>query len=102
MPAGRTYDRAAWAQPQGVTFGNTGRNQFYGPGAINLDMSLFRGFPLGATRRLEFRVDANNVTNTPKFGNPQGSITSGAFMQITSILNGYAERQFRLGVRFSF
>jgi outer membrane receptor protein involved in Fe transport len=100
--SGTYYDKAAWAQPQGVSFGNTGRNQFYGPGGINLDMSLFRGFPLGASRRLEFRVDANNVTNTPKFGNPQGSITSGAFMQITGILNGYAERQFRLGLRFSF
>jgi outer membrane receptor protein involved in Fe transport len=100
--SGTYYDKAAWAQPQGVTFGNTGRNQFYGPGGVNLDLSLFRGFPLGASRRLEFRVDANNVTNTPKFGNPQGSITSGAFMQITSILNGYAERQFRLGLRFSF
>ena len=86
----------------GVTFGNTGRNQFYGPGGVNLDMSLSRGFPLGATRRLEFRVEANNVTNTPKFDNPQGSITSGAFMQITGTHNGYAERQFRLGLRFAF
>ena len=86
--SGVYYEKAAWAQPQGVTFGNTGRNQFYGPGGVNLDMSLSRGFPLGATRRLEFRAEANNVTNTPKFGNPQGSITSGAFMQITGILNG--------------
>ena len=42
--SGTYYDKAAWAQPQGVTFGDTGRNQFYGPGGVNLDMSLFRGF----------------------------------------------------------
>ena len=45
--SGTYYDPAAWAQPQGVRFGNTGRNQFRGPGAVNLDMSLFRAFPMG-------------------------------------------------------
>ena len=100
--SGTYYDVAAWAQPEGIRFGNTGRNQFYGPGGVNLDLSLFRAFPLGGTRRLEFRVEGFNVTNTPKFGNPNGSLTAGTFMRITGTLNGYSERQFRLGLRFAF
>jgi outer membrane receptor protein involved in Fe transport len=99
---GTYYDPAAWTQPQGVRFGNTGRNQFRGPGGVNLDMSIFRAFPLGASRRLEFRFEGSNITNTAKFGNPNSDITSGNFMRVLGTLNGYAERQFRVGVRFAF
>ena len=105
--AGTYYDPTAWAQPQGVRFGNTGRNSVRGPGAWNLDLGVFRGFPLGASRRLEFRLDAINVTNTPKFANPNGDVTSGNFMRITDIANSngvphYPTRELRVGLRFSF
>jgi hypothetical protein len=105
--SGLYYDSAAWAQPQGVRFGNTGRNQFRGPGAVNLDMSLFRAFPMGGARRLEFRVEASNVTNTPKFVNPTNDVNSGNFMRIlgtfgTATSGAYFERNIRLGLRFSF
>ncbi len=51
-------------------FGTTGRNSLRGPGIFNMDASLFRAFPIGGARRIEFRVEAINVTNTPKFNNP--------------------------------
>ena len=87
----------------GRGFGNTGRNSFRGPGSFNMDASLFRGFPIGGARRIEFRVEAINVTNTPKFGNPTSDVTSGSFMRITGITRAsYPERQIRLGVRFAF
>lgn len=94
-------------QPQGIRFGNTGRNQFRGRGAVNLDMSLFRSFPLGGVRRLEFRLEAANVTNTPKFVNPNGDVNSGNFMRIlgtfgTATSGAYFERNIRLGLRFAF
>jgi hypothetical protein len=105
--SGTYYDVAAWAQPQGVRFGNTGRNQFRGPGGVNLDLSLFRSIPLGGVRRLELRVEAANVTNTPKFVNPNGDVTSGNFMRIngtfgTATSGAYFERNIRFGVRFAF
>ena len=105
--SGTYYDPAAWAQPQGVRFGNTGRNQFRGPGGVNLDMGIFRSFPVGGTRRIELRLQAANITNTPKFGQPNGNVNSGTFMQITGGTSGetfgsYGERQIQLGVRFEF
>jgi hypothetical protein len=105
--SGVYYDRASWVQPTGVTFGNVGRNAFRGPGGVNMDFSLFRGFSLGGARRVEFRAEVFNLTNTPKFGNPNGDVTSGAFMQITACAGGnntctYPERNIRLGLRFSF
>ena len=59
-------------------YGNTGRNQFYGPGFWNYNMSLFRTFPLQGRTRLQFRVEGFSLTNKPQWSNPNGSVTSGA------------------------
>jgi hypothetical protein len=102
---GAYYDVNAWAQPTGVRYGNTERNQFRGPGGTSLDLSVFRGFPMGQTRKLEFRLEASNILNTAIFANPIAAdltLTSPSFMRVTQILSGYAERQIRLGLRFSF
>ena len=96
------YDPAAWAQPAGVRFGDTLINQFRGPGGWNLDVSVFRTFPLAGKHRLEARIEATNVTDTPKFGNPTSATTSGDFMRIFGLNSAFTERQVRLGVRYSF
>jgi hypothetical protein len=77
--AGLFFDPASFAQPQGVRFGDTGRNQFRGPGVWNLDLSVFRGFRLGGSRRAEFRAEAFNITNTPPFGAPGGALGTANF-----------------------
>ncbi len=56
---------------------------------------------------MEIRLQAANITNTPKFGQPNNNVTSGTFMRITSATGGetfgsYGERQVQLGVRFEF
>ncbi|MGH9309563.1 MAG: hypothetical protein ACRD1U_09325, partial [Vicinamibacterales bacterium] len=99
---GQYFDRDLFAQP-GARQGNTGRNQFRGPGGWNLDFSIFRTFPMGGQRRIEFRVQGNNILNHPVFGNPSASITSGTFGQVTGLgANAYIERQIQLGLRFTF
>jgi hypothetical protein len=100
--AGYYYDPAAWGQPEGVRFGNTRLNQFRGPGGWNLDLSVFRSFSLGGTRRIEGRIEATNVTDTPKFANPNGNLQSGDFMRIFGLYSAYVERQVRVAVRYSF
>ena len=107
--AGTWFDTTQFKQPTGVRIGNTFRNQFYGPGGYNLDLSLFRSFPMGGQRRLEARIEASNILNVPVFANPNGNLTSSTFGQITGIAGGtaltnaaYVERQIRLGVRFAF
>jgi len=100
--AGYYLDPSAWAQPEGIRFGTTRLNQFRGPGGWNLDLSVFRSFALGGTRRIEARIEAANVTDTPKFGNPTSNLQSGDFMRIFGLYNAYAERQVRLAVRYSF
>lgn len=105
--SGTWFDTSAFRQPVGVAFGNMGRMAVRGPSARNLDFSVFRTFPLGANRRLEFRTEVFNITNTPKFGNPTGAgidVNSPNFGRIfaTAAEGLVAERQIRMGVRFSF
>jgi hypothetical protein len=96
------YDPSAWAPVTEVRFGNTGRNSVRGPSWGNLDLSIFRRFPIKKTT-LEARIEAFNVTNTPHFNNPSDAnrdAGSSGFMTITSAQAD--QRQVRLGLRFSF
>jgi len=102
-PGNNWFDPSSFAQPigctgtpcpiqYGVTMGNTGRNQFYGPGFIQDNISAFKSFPIHESIALETRVDAFQLSNTPQFSNPSvgsnndASITSTTFGQVTSTI----------------
>jgi hypothetical protein len=98
------YDPTAFAAVSApAVYGNVGRNTLYGPGAVNMDFSLFRTFNVTERFALQFRADAANLFNTPHFINPGSGTTTFAdsnFLTITSAKND--ERQFRFGLRLSF
>jgi hypothetical protein len=96
------YNTSAWAPVTEVRPGTASRDSVRGPGWWNIDLSLFRRFPIGPKFSLEFRAEAFNLTNTPHFTNPNGDITSSGFMTITGTSANSPERQFRLGVRAQF
>ena len=81
------FDTSVFATPASLTFGNTGRNEFTGPNFFALNAGLRRQFRVREGILAEVRAEALNVTNTPQFSNPQGSITSSTFGQITSTLS---------------
>jgi hypothetical protein len=93
------FDTKAFAGVTGVRFGNTGRDILRGPGYFNMDSSVFRTFALRERARLQFRAEAFNTTNTPRFGNPAATVTSGGFGNITSSSN---ERQLRFAMKLSW
>ena len=68
--------------------GNTGRNQFRGPGYIQDNVSLFKSFSLWREASLETRIDAFQLSNTPQFANPTSNncCTASSFGQVTSTL----------------
>jgi hypothetical protein len=105
-PDGRWYDPSIFAQPASG-WGNTGRNQFRGPGNWNLDASLFRNISI-SRYRFEIRVESQNVLNHPQWGNPITSFTDPNFMTIrpTSSSNGFVPnrvpRTVQVGARFAF
>ena len=80
------FDPTAFAAPlitsnANAHFGNTGRNQFRGPGYFEMDLSVSREFSLTERFKLQLRAEAFSLTNTPHFGNPNtgcgGSSTTG-------------------------
>ncbi len=83
----RWFDASAFAAPGNFTFGNSGRNILFGPGTRQLDLSLFKSFPFGESRRFEFRAEAFNVSNTPQFNNPNAQIGFTGVARITSAGN---------------
>jgi hypothetical protein len=103
--AGTWFDTSAFARVTQVRFGNVGRNTMRGPGHRNLDLSLFRTFKLTRTTELQFRAEGFNITNTPHFSNPNGSVNSSNFGKILSTDANWAmgrSRQFRFGFRLTF
>jgi hypothetical protein len=64
-----------------VRFGTSGRNILRRPGAVNLDLSVFRRFPIREELNLEFRAEASNATNTPHFNNPSANINGANFLK---------------------
>ncbi len=101
-PGQKWFDVGAFAVPAPNTFGNAGRNIVRGPHLSNYDFSLFRIFPIRERAKLEFRGEFYNLTNTPHFSNPNGSLTSGNFGEISSTLGGYGNREIQVALRLSF
>lgn len=107
------YDKALFSQPTGANaagFGNSRRNQFRTPAVWNVDMGLFRAFPMGRFRP-EIRIEATNVFNHTNWGRPNLTLTSPLFMtfqptaahQFNTIWGtGTRERTVQIGLRLEF
>ena len=103
--AGKWFDTASFVQPTGVRFGNTGRNQFYGPGAWTTDLSIFRSFALGGQRRLEAPRPGQQHLQPPGVRQSERDVRRPAPSDRSPPSDGggsYIERQFQVGVRFTF
>jgi hypothetical protein len=81
--------------------GNTGRNQFIGPGQFQTNVSLSKKFKFTERYNFDLRVDALNVTNTPNFGFPTATLTSGVFGQIKDNVITLA-RRLQFSGKFNF
>ncbi len=58
---------AAFAAPQGLTFGNAGRNSLNNPHRLNFDTALQKNFSVTERAHFEFRAEAFNVFNVTQF-----------------------------------
>jgi hypothetical protein len=96
------FNTAAFTLPPLGSFGDSTRGLVRGPGYWNLDLSASKDFPLGETRKLQFRSEFFNALNHPSFLSPSlGSLnpTSPLFGRITSY---YGPRIIQLSLRFQF
>jgi len=111
------FDPTAFKPVTEARFGTAGFNTMRGPSYANLDLSVFRTFPLKQSMTAQFRLEIFNLTNSAHFVNPAAAIQNVSYNADGSIraLNGfgsitgtnnvgreYDERYLRIGVRLSF
>jgi len=101
IPAGQAASSKAGATVP-LVLGNFGRNVIFGPGYTNEDVSLFKVLSLPHEMKLQIRIEAFNVLNTARYGQPNGNFSSGgSFGQITGGGTGN-QRIMQFGGRFLF
>ena len=101
VPCGPTDNGAcAYGSQLPNTFGTARVGTQRAPGFEEIDSSLFKDFHLTEEQAVGFRADAFNVMNLVSYGNPNSSINSSNFGQITSSKNG--PRTIQFSAHYSF
>ena len=77
--------------------GDAGRGVVRGPGFARTDLSLVKAFALPKEQKIEVRVEAFNLFDQARYGNPGLSIGTPTFGVITSADDG---RIVQLGVKW--
>jgi hypothetical protein len=93
------FNTAAFAKSPAGTFGNAGRNIIPGRANWNLDVAVWRSFPILERKSLNFRAEAFNVVNHVEYSNPNTSLNAATFGQITSSAN---PRIMQMALKFLF
>ena len=95
----RYFDTSVYSQPAAFQFGN---EPIFSPllrahGVRNVDLSIFKVFPIRARMTAQFRIEVLNAFNRVQFSAPNTSVTSSSFGVITGQAN--APRQVQLGLK---
>ncbi len=99
------FDVNCFALPDAGYFGDVPRNTIIGPGFASWDMAVFKNVAIGATRRVQLRLEGFNITNHANFGLPASTVFNSAGRvanagEITTIVG--TARQFQFGVKVDF
>jgi hypothetical protein len=70
---------AAFATPVAGTFGNLRRNQVFGPGFEDVDLSVFKNTKIWERVTLQLRAEMFNLYNRNNFAQPGGTFGSSSF-----------------------
>ncbi len=83
------FNTAAFTLPPAGELGNAGRDTISGPRLIDFDMSLAKEVTLSRERNVrgEFRIQAQNIFNTPSFSGLATTVNANDFGRVTSVRN---------------
>jgi hypothetical protein len=85
------------------SFGNEGRGVIFGPGVVNLDISIVRMFVIRERAKLQFRFESFDSLNHPLFGLPGLVANTSSFATITSTTtNSSGNRQNQVALKLVF
>ena len=98
------FNTAAFQVPAFGTFGNLGKNVLSSPNVYNVDMSLFKVFPIGDStqRSVQFRAEAFNIFNIMNYGVPGVTVGQPGFGIFSGLASGTLPRQLQLALKLTF
>jgi hypothetical protein len=73
-----------------------------GPGYKSMDLNLAKFFRITERVRLEFKMEAYNITNTFSGADPSVGVTSSSFGRVTAMAAGTQGREMQYNVRIHF
>ncbi len=98
----RYYDRAGWADPGPLQFGNAPERDGKVRGFRNFseDINIFKVFPFSDQKRLRFELQIGNLFNRTIYCNPASNWSETNFGQVFTQCN--TARSAQLGFRFDY
>jgi hypothetical protein len=90
----------AYGQPGYGQFGTARPTSERAPGYQNYGASVTKDFTVYHEHQINFRVDADNLTNHASWGNPASNASLSTFGQITSVRS--VARQLQLSAKYHF
>ena len=96
------FDASAFTPVAAGHFGNCSNGKVRGPGLKNMDLGLKKDFKLGETRRLEFRSEFLNLTNTKILNVPSEFADYSAATSLGRITGSQGERNVQLALKLFF
>lgn len=98
-PGKAWFDTGAFRQPVAGTHGSSGNGVVRGPGYKNFDLSAQKSIRITESKRLEFRAEFFNLTNTVEFNAPVIAVQSATFGEVAG---SQGERDIQFGFKFYF
>jgi len=98
------YNPQAFAEPTGLTFGNSGRNLLRNPGRANFDMGVFKQFRVTERQSVQFRAEAFNVFNHTQFNGVNSNFGAYGASEVNVFRPGGAHlgRVIQFGLKWAF
>ena len=93
------YNPCAFAHPQGLTFGNAGRNILRNPRTTNFDMMLTKNFKIKESMGFQFRAEAFNIFNHTQWNGVNSDLNSPEFLHPGG---AHRARTLQFGLKFLF
>ena len=93
------YNPAAFVAPQGLTFGDVGRNTLNLPSRVNFDFGVFKQFPITEKAGFDFRWENYNLFNHTQYNGINSGFGPSNFMHLNST---HDPRRMQFGLRFYF
>ena len=93
------FNPAAFSVPQ-YAYGNFGRNVLYSDHVFDMDLSIFKSFPIKERQRIDLRFEGFNIFNVISFAPPALTVNQGDVGRVTSV--AVPPRQIQLGVKYIF